>query len=374
MKSFFVKLRKLDYRHYILTVITLGFFAFYFVFPNAPGRFIESVRDFGISFAYYFCEILVIPHEILPTVTELSAYEATTFLPFTLEEFGEKFTQYWQVWATWENFTAYFSSVGEFLLEFSRVLIFLLPIFLLLYLLFIGSLSKQNNDYNVESKPLKGFKWFVAHTYTPVKNWIVGFVVFIKEHKAYWIIWLLTWLLWFNAFTIVIEFFAYYFYFIASFEFSSVYRQIFKLFLDLSTVVTFIPWWLWSIIIVIALWFLSLRRGYAVLNHRERMNRGFANERGVVNNITGYVGAGKTTLETDMGLSYDVQMLDDSLEIILETDMKFPNFPWINLELELRRVCYYHVVYDIWSVRRWVRLKFQRWQKTMSILAMPASD
>jgi len=136
MKSFFVKLRKLDYRHYILTVITLGFFALYFVFPNAPGRFIESVRDFRLSMAYYFCEIFEIPHEITPTVAEFSAYKATVFLPFTLEEFVEKWHLYWQVWATWENVSGYFSEIGQFLYDFSRVLIIILPFFVLLYVAF----------------------------------------------------------------------------------------------------------------------------------------------------------------------------------------------------------------------------------------------
>lgn len=363
MKSLFVKLRKLDYRHYILTVITLGLFALYFAFPNAPGRFIESVRDFGLSMAYYFCEIFEIPHEITPTVAELSAYKATSFLPFTYDEFKVLWSEYWRVFATWENVSGYFSSIGQFLYDFSRILIIVLPFFVLLYVAFIMYLSKQNNDYNVESNPLKAYKSFVAHTFTPVKAWIIGFVQFIKEHKAYWIIWLVTLLLHFNGITIVIEFFAFYFYFVASFNFLDLYLQVVKLLIDLAPLLTFFPVEIWIIVTIIVLWKLSLNRGYAVLSHRERMNRGFANERGVVNNITGYVGAGKTTLETDMGLSYDVQMLDDSLEIILETDMKFPNFPWINLELELRRACYYHVVFDIWSVRRWVALKYERWQK-----------
>lgn len=357
-------LRRIDYRHYICTAITVGFGLLIFLFPNAPGRAVESVRDFGLSVAYYFCEIIVIPHEIVPTVTELSAYKATVFLPFTLEELGELWVKYWDVWASTDNLLNYLSFLGKLLLRFSKFIVIALPFFILLYIAFVTYINKQNNDYNVESKPLKAFKRFTACVYVPVKTWVIGFYGFVKEHSAYWVIWLLTWLLYFNAFAIVFDFLAYYFYFIVDFDASTIYRQVLKLFIDLATVITFVPLWLWLIGIAVLLWFLSTKHGYAVLNHRERMNRGFLNERGVCNDVYGYVGAGKTALLTDMSLSYDVQMLDDSLEIILETDMKFPNFPWINLELELKRACAFHVVYDIWSCRRWVWLKYSRWQKS----------
>ena len=51
-------LKRLNYRHYLAVAITLGFVAIaVFRFPYAFTRLWESVRDFGLSFAYYFDEL-----------------------------------------------------------------------------------------------------------------------------------------------------------------------------------------------------------------------------------------------------------------------------------------------------------------------------
>lgn len=64
--------RKIDYRHIICILITLGFVVLgIFRFFGCIGRIIESVRDCGLSVAYYFCEIFEIPHRITLTVNEL---------------------------------------------------------------------------------------------------------------------------------------------------------------------------------------------------------------------------------------------------------------------------------------------------------------
>jgi len=105
---------------------------------------------------------------------------------------------------------------------------------------------------------------------------------------------------------------------------------------------------------------------YRVLHHRERRNRGFINERGVVTIVYGVMGAGKTALITDMALSAEVQLRDQAFEIILESDMRFPNFPWECLERELKTAFLYHVVYDVWSCRRWLKKKHARFEKNPS--------
>ena len=64
-------LRKTDYRHYICAVITLVFLLCWTLFPNALGRLVESMRDFGVSLAYYVCELFGIEHGITPTVNDL---------------------------------------------------------------------------------------------------------------------------------------------------------------------------------------------------------------------------------------------------------------------------------------------------------------
>ena len=98
----------------------------------------------------------------------------------------------------------------------------------------------------------------------------------------------------------------------------------------------------------------SKKIGYERLEHRERCNRGFANAQGIVTYIYAEIGGFKTTTLTSLALSYEVQLRDDALEIILECDMCFPDFPWLKLERVLKRAYEAHVVYDKWSCIRFI--------------------
>lgn len=94
--------------------------------------------------------------------------------------------------------------------------------------------------------------------------------------------------------------------------------------------------------------------GYDRLEHNERKNRGFCNEMGIFTCIYAAMGEGKTTMLSSMALSFEVQLRDDALEIILECDMCFPNFPWLELERALKRAYERHDVYDKWSCIRFI--------------------
>ena len=376
--------RKIDYRHIICVLITLGFVALgIFRFFGCIGRIIESVRDCGLSVAYYFCEIFEIPHHITPTVNELPKIPFFDFpsqtpdvptvpvvpsvpLPDNWEKFKIKWSAYWRLWATKENFFGYLSAVGNVLYIFSKVIVIIIPFILLVWLLLRRMLKTQNNDYDKDSKPLTIFKRITAHTYIPLKTWLIGFFAFVKEHKNYYITWLCLWTLYFNVFAIIIEFIAYYLYFVVSFDFLNLYRQVYKLFIDLSAAFTFIPLWAWVVVGLVALDKFRKNIAYATLNHFERRNRGFINARPIVSMICGTMGKKKTTVLTDMALSQEAMFRDKAFEKILENDLKFPNFPWINLENELKRAMEYHEVYNLATVRKFVVKKRLRWQKTQT--------
>lgn len=376
--------RKIDYRHIICILITLGFVALgIFRFFGCIGRIIESVRDCGLSIAYYFCEIFEIPHHITPTVNELPKIPFFDFpsqtpavptvpavpsvpIPDNWEKFKINWSAYWRLWATKENFFGYLSAVGNVLYIFSKVIVNIIPFILLVWLLLRCILKTQNNDYDKDSKPLTIFKRITAHTYTPIKTWLIGFVGFIKEHKNYYVTWLCLWALYFNAFAILIEFIAYYLYFVVSFDFLNLYRQVYKLFIDLSAAFTFIPLWAWGVVGLVALDKFRKNIAYGVMNHFERRNRGFINARPIVSMICGTMGKKKTTVLTDMALSQEAMFRDKAFEKILENDLKFPNFPWINLENELKRAMEYHEVYNLATVRKFVVKKRLRWQKTQT--------
>ncbi|MGN0823577.1 MAG: hypothetical protein ACI4MB_00755 [Candidatus Coproplasma sp.] len=365
--------KRFNYRYIICILITIGFLACgVFVFPNALARLVESGRDFGLSVAYYFCEVFGIPHGITPTVNDLPSMQiippiggsATTTLPETWDGFKSNWGTYWQLWVTKDNFTGYLSYVGNLLFTLCKVIIIALPFVLLLYIWLSRYLKNENNDYDRDSRPLCAFKWVTAHIYTPVKAWLIELYCFIRERKGYWVTWLCLWLFYFNVFTIVIEFFAFYFYFVVTFDVLNIYRQVYKLFLDLWTVLNFVPIWLWVIIGLIVFDHCRKKIAYSRLHHFEMRNRGFINARPIVYMVCGTMGKKKTTAITDMALSQEIMFRDKAFEKLLENDLKFPNFPWINLENELKRAMEYHVVYNLATVKIWVHKKAYRWNKT----------
>ena len=344
-------------------IILLGIFRFF----GSVGRVIESLRDVGISFAYYFCELFDFHDVITPTVNDLpeipffkwfnspNATLPNVSVPENWAAFKVKWAQYWKVWADKETFNGYLAVISNILYVISKIFVLALPFILCVYLLIRQMLKSENNDYDKDSKALQSFKRFTERYYTPVKNKIADFIAFVKERKYYYVTWLCLWGLYFNVFTIVIEFVAYYFYFVVSFDIINLYRQVYKLCLDLYVPFNFIPWWGWTIIGCILFDKIRKNIAYATLNHFERKNRGFINARPIVFMVCGTMGKKKTTVITDMALSQEVMLRDKAFEKILENDLKFPNFPWVNLENAIKREMNRHTVYNLATARKYVR-------------------
>lgn len=232
---------------------------------------------------------------------------------------------------------------------------FAVPFVLLLYVVFRKLLKSENNNYGKDSRPLRVFKRVVLVTYIPVKNWIVSFFGFIRDNGVYRKMWLILWLFYFNVFTIVLEFVAYYLYFAVSFDLVSLYRQIYKLFLDLWTGLTFIPLLGWAIVALFLIDRWRKKIGYSILNHNEMKNRGFINARPIVLMVCGTMGKKKTTMLTDIALSQAVMFKDKAFEKILENDLKFPYFPWVNLENALRSAMARHEVFNLATCRKYIK-------------------
>ena len=166
-----------------------------------------------------------------------------------------------------------------------------------------------------------------------------------------------------NLASIVIAFFAYYFYFAVSFDFVGIYTQIVKLVRDLQPFFRFFPWW--GLILIAYVLFERFRKKIAVnrLRHFEAKNCGFINDLPIVTMACGSMGKKKTTLITEMTLSQEVMFRQKALEILQNVDMKFPYFPWICFEKELQKCMEYHTVYNLASAKEWVVKKRNRYKK-----------
>lgn len=366
MRKLLKKIAGINYRHYLcaaLCLISVACTAW--VFPYALPRLIETFRDLALSIAYYFCELIGIKHSIAPTVTAFSKFPFTMPFDFpeTWAEFKTAFSTYWKVFASGENVKAYFRAVALFLSNAAKWIILFAPLVLLLVLLVRRTLSSENNDYNKDSKPLRIHKKISQKVYRPMWRWLVSCYTFFREHVKYGKFLLFVWLLNFNLLAIFIAFLAFYFYFVVKFDFIEIYVQVRKLFMDLSVMLNFVPAPVWVILGIVVFDWLRKKWAYARLNHFEHRNRGYINERPIVFMVVGTMGKKKTTMVTDMVLSTEVMFRDKAFEKLLETDLKFPYFPWINLEQSLRRAIERHSVYNLATCKRFVYGKYRKWLK-----------
>ena len=242
--------RETNYRHYICAFLTLcTILISVFCFPYAIPRLVESFRDVGTSFGFFFCESFGKKGLVYPTVLNYSKMPFTMpdFLPETWEIFVDKWNLYWQKIGEVESIYSYLTYLRKSSLLLSFFLMFGIPIIALFTCVIISLIRKKNTDYGYDTLPLKIFKQVSKRVYLPVKKWLFEFRLFLFEHKYYLYTWLLIWLLNFNIFTIIISILAYYYYFCSTLDVASLYTQVIKLFCDLSVMLDFVPVPLWII-------------------------------------------------------------------------------------------------------------------------------
>ena len=347
----------------VTAIISLAFVVLgIFVFGQSYVRFAESCRDFGLSVAYYFCELIGIDYSFTPTVTEYSGVmQWEILLPSDLEGFTASAGNFFSLLIDGENFASYWSAVRNVMVVVAKVIAILLPCVLVLWLVLWRMYRHGNTDHNRDTKPLRVFKAISKYTYQPVKRAVLCYREYLSEHKGVWVCWIVLWVFHLNAASVVMGFFAYYFYFVLSFDVANLYVQMCKLFIDLQVIFRHFPWW--SIVTVCWLLFNRWRKNIALnrLRHYEARNCGFINELPIVSMACGSMGKRKTTLITDMVLSQEVMFRQKALEILQNNDMKFPYFPWIKFEDELRRCMEHGTVYNLASVKTWVALKRSRY-------------
>ena len=100
-----------------------------------------------------------------------------------------------------------------------------------------------------------------------------------------------------------------------------------------------------------------------VLQHHEARNCGFIKELPIVSMSCGSMGKRKTTHITDMSLSQTVMFRQEAFTRLQKQDMKFPFFPWICFENELKACMAYGRVYNLASIHTWVAQKRERYEK-----------
>lgn len=348
------RIKKIDYRHYICILITLAFLALLvFVYRSSVLRLAEACRDLGYSIGSYFNVVFGLKKDIPITVIQPSAIDYPIVSAF--DEFKLIFVAFWQKFADMQHFLSYGKSIASIALFLLSIALVVLILGVAVFQLFKSRLFYPNNDYNMDTKPLRVYKKIYNGGIYPVNKFIAALFYFIQKNAVYWKLWLLIWLINLNAASILVAAAAYLFYISVSFNFLSVPFQLFKLLLDLSLLFGGLPWPVWIIIFLILFDIWRKKIAYDRLERFEAYNQSFIEELPIVSLSCGAMNKKKTTLITDMSLSQSVMFRNKALNILFDCDLKFPDFPWINFELTLRQYMDSGEIYNLAGCERYIK-------------------
>ena len=314
----------------------------------------------AVSLGYYFCGLITDEVPFEATVTQFSTwkfgespFEPLKLFPWTWEEFCTGWENFWPCFFSGDNFIEYLLFLIEALQWFFKwFLLITLPLIMVAY----GVISKYtdtiNNDLGKESKCLQGFKKFQFTKLYPFFGALKAFYKFLLDTRIWLYIWAVIWVLYFNLFSIAVSFVAFYLYFIVSYDFVGIYTQVLKLLDDLTPVVRFLPGVVWLVLAIVVLEYFCRKRAKERLYSLEEKNEKFVSKRGVFTLAYGNMGVGKTRFITSMAVTCEAWMRKQALQILLDNDLKFPNFPWLKLQKYIRESMEEHVIFDVRSCKK----------------------
>lgn len=354
-------MKKYSFINILASVLITVFFVVIGIlyFKNSYLRLGESLSDLWHCVQYAFCKIFNIHNAPQPTINNYSNIFQPN-LPNEFESFVTHANKYFLLLFDNNNFILYCKTVFKAITEGLKIIIIIAPMIFVFIFILKELYNRSNTKHNKDSIPLKVFKSFCKITYYPIKKMIVVYWQFLKTHKIIVVVWAILWLIQLNLVSIIISFFAYVLYFSLTFNVESIYVQFCKLIVDLQVIFKTIPWW--AILILGYFFFCRWRKKIALnrLMHMEAMNCGFINALPIVSLTCGSMGKKKTTIITDMALSQEIMFRQKALVLLQENDAKFPNFPWIRFEMDLRRCMYYGSVYNLATIKTWIKKKFDR--------------
>ena len=305
-----------------------------FRYNAAVFRFTVSLKDLWFSIVFYFCQFF--DKEVEVTVTAIPDLRVLQYLPWDIDEFFRKLHDMWELVF---DVDVLISFIGNLILKLDDISMFImlfLPLVVLLPMLFTKIALNPNNNHGEKSKLVIFFEEKVISTLSSIKKCILEIFGYFWSRKYFKISFVVIWLLNFNVLSVCLEFLAWYFYFCFSFDILNIPIQIFKLLLDLVIFFSSADILFWLIVSYAVVCYIRNDIGYKRLNLRENLDRAFLDRQPLIIMFTGTMGTGKTTAVTSALLSYEIKFRNKALELMLELDSKYPNFPWINLEDDLR--------------------------------------
>lgn len=362
----FKEILRKTYLHFIsVALIVLSAFLAVFKYRISFNRFCSSCVDLKNSVVFFFYKLFKNITDKPISVTDMPKIDLSELLPFDFSSVGEKFKGFWSVFWNKQNFNAYLVSIGPFLKKFLLISMVALPLLIgLKYVIdYFSCMPVKPEKRHKETLPLRLVKKTLEPVFLLVKRFFIEVIAFFHAHTLYTYLLGFIWAVNFNIVTIIFEFLAFYFYFVSSFHWGAIPKQILKLFIDFCIGAVNVNIIVFAIIIYNR--YLNRRKVWAsgVLQHHEMMNRGFIASQPIVTMNCGEMGSYKTTAMTDMVLSTSALFRHKALEILMSIDRKFPNFPFLKFEEDLKQGMEHHEVFNLASCKKYVAKKAYRFHK-----------
>lgn len=336
-------------------LLIIGSLLFSFRFYLSYYKFYLSILELIDSFKIMINDIFKLNLDTNNLFFDLENLVFEIKFPCTWNEFTSYVVDIFNFIFTQQSFKFYLKDVMQLLLMLIYYSLFLMPF------VFLGNaLIKQyyfvENDFkaNQESKPLESFKKIYVNAYSKVVNFIINYKNFLICNKIFLYIIIAIWMMYFNVYSIILEFFSFYFVLIASLDFSCLYLVLYRMLVCLVPLFEFVPLWCWCIIGLFIFHYIRCQNAINILHHNENKNMGYINSTGQVSMLSGSMGTGKTLQNTDMLLSQEKIYRDKALKKLLEYNEMFPHFPFAKLEEELRTCVMYHHVYNLATCKTWI--------------------
>ena len=360
-----LKEKKLNIIYAILSLgllvasIVIGIWLFYISYCRTE----ESIYNLGEALRFYFMKLANMEVDGTLGVNDYSLnIQWNDFYAPDIDSVKPRFVDYWNMFIDKNNFLSWAEKASVVMGNIGKVIVIGLPVVLLIWFLIKKLYFKENNKYNEDTLPLKMWKHIDKLAFEPTRNFIYGYIRYLKDNGPFVALFTIVWLVNLNVVTIILEFLAFYFYFVVTFQIKDVYVQFVKLAMDCQYVVKQVPILAPTIGLIV---FYKIRRSRALdkLDHMEQKNRGFINSLPIVSMTCGSMGKKKTTIITDMALSQEVMFRGKALELLKKIDMKFPHFPWILFEKDIQACMQYRQIYNLATAKHWVRKKRERFEK-----------
>ena len=344
LKNGYSKAVGADPKLYILLSILFVSLLFSFtVFEGSLLRLIGAVEDLCTSLLYWFwfCygELLRMLFKIrTPTVNPLFlkfprvSFENMLNIDFVgfsarLERAQDAFGYMLPEYNQW-----FYNVLFYGLLIFTNLA---LCTFLLGFLCYRLMFSANDRPAGYVSKPAQIYFDFTKKIIHPVKVYIIDFLKYAQEHTkiTYWIF--AVWLANVNLFTVGLELFAFYYYFICTWDLTALLLIVAYVALDIAIMLLSLPLLYWLVVGARIYYRVCEEQGLDNLKHMEAMNCGYLKTLDVVCLIVGEPGTGKTTLLVDMFLSWINIFKEENLKTIFKYELYFPSFPWASFREDI---------------------------------------